>query len=305
MRKNIWMGLAEAFAPAATRHKLLERLHAWRACGDSAALVVINKIEGRTSRDIGTLLAVHADGAVAGSISGGCFDAAVVAEAKAVLAEGKTRLLRLGAGSPWIDVKLPCGGGMELLILPNPDVAMLARAVEAIAQREACTLELDRGDGSCFSLAVEPRLRLLVAGNGGEVLALAALARAVDAEVVALSPDAALLDTLDETVGRLLLKTPESLDNLVFDQWTAVATFFHDHDWEPPLLARALASDAYFVGAMGSLATHEARCAALAERGVAAEDVARIASPLGLFSPARDPQALAISALAQILAERR
>jgi xanthine dehydrogenase accessory factor len=305
MRKNIWMGLAEAVAPAATQHQLLERLHAWRARGERAALVVITEIEGRTSRDIGTLMAVHAGGAVAGSISGGCFDAAVVAEARAVLAEGKARPLRLGAGSPWIDVKLPCGGGMELLILPDPDVAMLARAVDAIRRREACALELDRGDGTRFSLAVEPRLRLLVVGNGGEVLALAGLARAVDAEVVAVSPDAALLDALEPGVERVLLKTPESLDDLSFDRWTAVTTFFHDHDWEPPLLACALASDAYFVGAMGSLATHEARCAELAQRGVAAEAIARIASPLGLFSPARDPQALAISALAQILAVRR
>jgi xanthine dehydrogenase accessory factor len=251
---------------------------------------------------VGTLMAVNANGDVAGSISGGCFDAAVIAEAKAALVKGKPSLLRLGAGSPWIDIKLPCGGGIELLIIPNPAADMIAAALDTLAARAPCQLELDKGDGTVFQLELQPRLRLLVAGNGGEVMAIARLAHTIDQQVVAISPDIALLDALDTVIESVHLKTPEALDDIQIDAWTAAAVFFHDHDWEPPFLAKLLASDAYFIGAMGSLTTHMARRAALISLGLDEAVIDKLASPLGLFAPARDPQALAISALAQIVA---
>jgi xanthine dehydrogenase accessory factor len=286
------------FNPGASLHQTLQALHRWQQAGERAALVVITAIEGRTSREVGTVMAVSADGKLSGSISGGCFDAAVVSEAQAALASGVSRLLKLGAGSPWIDIKLPCGGGIDLLIIPNP--AGIEYACEAIAARQPYQLLLPEAD---FTLSILPRLRLIIAGNGGEVPALANLARSIDAEVMAVSPEQALLNTLAQDIEQRHLRTPDALDAIPFDPWTAIAIFFHDHDWEPPLLQRALASDAYFVGAMGSIVTHEARRAALVERGVSTADIARIKSPIGLFGPMRDPQALALSALAQIVAE--
>lgn len=289
--------------PGASRHQTLEALHRWQQEGEQAALVVITAIEGRTSREVGTIMAVSADGKVSGSISGGCFDAAVVTEAQSVLATGTTRRLKLGAGSPWIDIKLPCGGGIELLIIPDP--SYIAEACKAIAHRAAYDFVLDKGDGGTFTLAIAPRLRLIVAGNGGEVPALVALASAIDIEIVAVLSERALLDRLGPGIKGLHLFLPEALDNLAFDPWTAVALFFHDHDWEPPLLHRALASNAFFVGAMGSIVTHAARRNALLARGLSEADIARIASPIGLFGPMRDPQALAVSALAQVIAAWR
>jgi xanthine dehydrogenase accessory factor len=274
---------APFFQPDATQHQVLEQLIGWTANGVEAALVVITAIEGRTSRSVGSLMAVSAPGDVVGSIS---------------------RALRLGEGSPWIDVKLPCGGGLDLLIVPNRDSAMLGAAAEASGSRDTHRLRLDRPDGDPFVLVVKPRLRLIVAGNGGEVAALAGLSLGIDAEVVAVSPERALLDSLPAHVQTVHLKTPDSLDDLAIDSATAVAVFFHDHDWEPPLLAHAVSSDAFFIGAMGSLDTHDARCVALREKGLSETAIARIASPLGLFAPARDPQALAVSALAQILSFR-
>jgi xanthine dehydrogenase accessory factor len=307
MQRNFSTGLnnhAPFFQPDATQQQVLERLHLWRASGAEAALIAITAIEGRTSRAVGTLMAVSSAGDVAGSISGGCFDSAVIAEAQAALAGGKIRELRLGAGSPWIDIKLPCGGGLDLLILPNPDSAMLATAVDAIGRGDRHTLLLERAEGPPFALIVKPRLRLIVAGNGGEVLALTRLALDADAQVVALSPEKPLLDALPSAAKCVHLKTPDNLDGISMDENTALAVFFHDHDWEPPLLAHALSSNAFFIGAMGSLATHEQRCLELRQRGIGEAAIARLVSPLGLFAPARDPQALAVSALAQILSLR-
>jgi xanthine dehydrogenase accessory factor len=307
MQRNFSTGLNNHppfFQPDATQQQVLERLQMWRASGAEAALVVITAIEGRTSRAAGTLMAVSSAGDVAGSISGGCFDRAVIAEAQAALAGGQIRELRLGAGSPWIDIKLPCGGGLDLLILPNPKTAILAAAVESIGRGESHTLLLERTEGPPFALIVKPRLRLIVAGNGGEVSALTRLALGADAEVVALSPEKALLEALPSAAKCVHLKTADDLGGLSMDGNTALAVFFHDHDWEPALLAQALSSDAFFIGAMGSMTTHQARCLELRQRGISDAALNRIASPLGLFAPARDPQALAVSALAQILSLR-
>ena len=77
---------------------------------------------------------------------------------------------------------------------------------------------------------------------------------------------------------------------------------FHDHDWEPELLSRALATPAFWVGAMGSERTQSARRAALAAQGVGAEAIARVRGPVGLIPASRDPATLALSAFAEIVA---
>lgn len=302
------------FAPDASPCSILEHLSVWAAGSEPCALVAVVAVGGRASRGPGTLMAVSAGGGQAGSISGGCFDAAVAAEAVSAMAEGRPRLLRLGAGSPWIDIRLPCGGGMDLLIVPAPDAAIVAELLRTLEARESATIVMnceagliaaDDGapgwDGATFRHRIVPDLRLIVAGNGGEVAALARMARAIDLPVVVLSPERALLDALDQGIDLVELKTPGDLANVTCDARTAVAVLFHDHDWEPALLEHFLRSDALYVGAMGSRATHAERVAILQERGLDEAEIARITSPIGLFGPVRDPRSLAASALAQIV----
>ena len=77
---------------------------------------------------------------------------------------------------------------------------------------------------------------------------------------------------------------------------------FHDHEWETALLAQALGQPALFIGAMGSAATHARRLEALAAAGVGAAAASRVTGPIGLIPAARDPQTLALSVLAQVVA---
>ena len=85
-------------------------------------------------------------------------------------------------------------------------------------------------------------------------------------------------------------------------RWTAVLLLFHDHEWELPLLEQALASDAFYIGAQGGENARIARTLGLARRGLAEEQVARIHSPLGVIPSCKTPQALALSALGQVVA---
>src|SRR5690606_16603641 len=80
--------------------------------GHAAALVTLVEICGGAARAIGAQMAVREDGLYCGFVSGGCTEAAVAAEAVIALQKGLDRNLRLGEGSPFFDIVLPCGGGI-------------------------------------------------------------------------------------------------------------------------------------------------------------------------------------------------
>ena len=158
--------------------------------------------------------------------------------------------------------------------------------------------------GDIFVVRHDPDLRVIIVGHGAEPLALARQVLAFGAEALVLSPDAILLDQaalLGAETERLL--TPGRSPRLTADSHTAIVFLFHDHDWEPELLSQALETKAFYVGAMGSRATHARRMEELAVRGVQFVDIFRVAGPIGLIPAARDPDTLAISITAQMVAQ--
>lgn len=285
----------------------------WR--GERTALITIIAVERTSSRAPGTHMAVSETGRFHGSFSGGCVEAAVVAEALRVLATGEAEVLRFGAGSRFIDIRLPCGGAVEFLVTPDPPLAVIDEALTRIAEaREPVCLALGL-DGSIslgqpsevesdtFLVRHDPDLRLVIIGHGAEAIALARLGLAYGAEVLALSPDADLVVQVAAMGGQTkLLLTPARSPHLSIDPRTAVVLLFHDHDWEDELLAQALEGDAFFVGAMGSRLTHHRRLDALRARGLPEATIARVVGPIGMIPAARDPDTLALSAMAQIAA---
>lgn len=289
------------------------------SAGERVALVTITAVTGSASRSLGTHIAVSETGLFAGSLSGGCVEAAVVAEARRVIATGHAEILRFGAGSRYIDIRLPCGGGLDLLIVPNPSDQIVRNAVEELASRHPVSLSLgldgtlslqpvglepgDRWLNESFIVRHDPELRLVIVGHGAEPRSLARLGSSYGAEIMVLSPDAELvLAMLADGYTAHVLKTPGRSTHLRGDPWTGVVLLFHDHDWEAELLAQALDGPAFFVGAMGSRATHARRLETLAERGVPIAARGRLVAPLGLIPAARDPDTMALSALAQIVA---
>ena len=75
---------------------------------------------------------------------------------------------------------------------------------------------------------------------------------------------------------------------------------FHDHDWERALLPAALATDAFYIGAIGSRATQRTRLRQLAEMGFNPVQLKRIHGPAGLFASAKNATDIALSILAEI-----
>jgi xanthine dehydrogenase accessory factor len=98
---------------------LLRDLERWRREGKRVALARVVDLEGSGPRDPGAAMAVNEDGEVVGSVSGGCVESSVVAEALAVLATGDRRIVTFGySDEDAFAVGLTCGGTVHLYLEP-------------------------------------------------------------------------------------------------------------------------------------------------------------------------------------------
>lgn len=99
--------------------ELFGDLDRWRTIGKRIALARVVDIEGSGPRDPGAAMAVNEDGEVIGSVSGGCVEGAVVAEAMGVLATGDRRIVSFGySDDDAFAVGLTCGGTVHLFLEP-------------------------------------------------------------------------------------------------------------------------------------------------------------------------------------------
>lgn len=290
---------------------LAERLAARQRC----VLVTVCAVEGSSMRNPGTHMAVCEDGTYEGSLSGGCIENAVVAEAQAALKEGRRRIVRFGAGSPYLDIKLPCGGGLDIHFQPLSATHFVEQCQQAIAQRQPFSVAIGPEDiafregwhsqvlaADTATFGHWPRAKLQIIGHGASVSALATLALSMECDVSVLTPDHRVMSDLrDADCAVAELTTIDETELLESDPWTASMFLFHDHDWEIALMERALAMPHFYIGAMGGRRAHQMRSEALKQRGVSNEIIATIHAPIGLFHSSRDPQTLALSALGEVM----
>ena len=94
---------------------VLAEVDAWTARGDAVALATVVGYKRSAPRPVGSKLAISASGEIAGGVSGGCVEGAVVEAAAEVLGGGPPRLLHFGIADEqaW-DVGLPCGGEIDV-----------------------------------------------------------------------------------------------------------------------------------------------------------------------------------------------
>jgi len=98
---------------------VLSEIERWRGEGKPVALATVVKVYGSAPRPLGAKMAISAAGEMAGSVSGGCVEGAVVQEALDVLATGRARLVEYGiADELAMTVGLACGGNIEVFVEP-------------------------------------------------------------------------------------------------------------------------------------------------------------------------------------------
>jgi xanthine dehydrogenase accessory factor len=299
---------------------VLPTLREWRAAGHPAALATLVFVDGSAPRPRGSQMAIRADGLAVGNLTGGCAEAAIIAEAQSRLAAGTNRLLRYGKGSPYIDIRLPCGSGIDVFFdvtLPLDDIELIVSANAARCpasllfdleqlQSRAVAGEVTLEAPGQWARLCEPKPRILAVGKGPLVPLIAQLGTAAEFEVEVRSSEPETLEMARPyAAAAYALTTPDAFQCGKLDRYTAFLSLFHEHEWEPAVLAAALGSEAFYIGALGSRRTAESRRDTLRELGIDEAAIARIHGPVGLDIGARSPPEIALAILGQIVQRRR
>jgi xanthine dehydrogenase accessory factor len=144
--------MTKGTAMSAEHDRIPEQALAWIDAGRKAALATVVQTWGSAPRPVGAQLAVSEDAEIAGSVSGGCVEGAVVAEALEALEDGRPRVLEFGVSNEEaFAVGLACGGTIRVLVEPvgvgaGPTVNLLRDLCAARAAREprAYVVEMER-----------------------------------------------------------------------------------------------------------------------------------------------------------------
>jgi xanthine dehydrogenase accessory factor len=320
---------------------ILRQLRAWQQAGQGTALATVVRTWGSSPRPVGSHLAVAGRGDFVGSVSGGCIEGAVIAEAQAMMADGRARLLEFGVSDEqaW-EVGLACGGRVQVLVQTladpvldglltahacNRPVAWVTRlsdgvqclvdeagATNALALDEAVLAEVRsrfrteqsgvlEADEDLFVRVYLSPLRLLVVGAVHIAQALAPMAQLAGYAVTVIDP------------RRAFASRERFPDVSVSDEWPdeALARLAPDARTAVVTLSHdPKLDDPALIAALnspafyiGALGSTRTHAKRVARLGEAGFTalLPRIHAPVGLDLGGRSPAEIAVSILAQII----
>ena len=314
---------------------ILPTLARWHADGRRVALATVVERRGSAPRDPGASLALNDLGEIAGSVTGGCVEPAVIREAQEVLDGGGARVREYGiADDAAAEVGLSCGGTVGILIA-ELDTTLVPPLDEAVRDDRPAALELTAsgvaiGGQRLHDGSDGPVARLLAGGesaladvDGAAVFVHSLLPRA-QMYIFGAIDHASALARVGKLLGyrvtvcdaRVRFVTPERFpeaDELVVD-WpdtflrgapvdsrTVICVLTHDEKFDVPAIVAALETPAAYIGAMGSKVTTADREERLRAEGVSDADIARIHAPIGMPIGARSPEEVAVAIAAEIV----
>jgi len=309
--------------------QVLDALRRWQADGRHAALVTVTKTWGSAPRPAGAWMALRDDGLVQGSVSGGCIEDDLIARMRAgefsAVDGGRPRLPLVKRYGVTADEAarfgLPCGGTLELVIEPAPDVGQLLSLAAHLSAGELWRRDLDvrtgrvtlsqalagdalHWDGEVLRTVHGPRWRLLIIGAGQIARYLANMAQALDFSVTVCDPRIEYAVEWNVPGATLQAGMPDEVVlDMKPDAHTAIVALTHDPKLDDMALLEALKSGAFYVGALGSQVNNAARRARLLEHfDLTAEQVDRLHGPAGLHIGSHTPPEIALSILAEVTA---
>jgi len=190
--------------------------------------------------------------------------------------------------------------------LPPAAVEEVAARVPDLVRTESSRIvEIDGVEVFVEVLVPPPRLLLFGAGPIGEAVCAAAALAGFSVEVCDPRPAFARPDRFPAAASVVAAWPDDALERMAVDPGTYVVSVLHEARFEDQLLPPVLATDARYVGALGSRRTHEARIARLREKGFDDLQTARIHAPVGLDIGATTPEEIAIAIVAEMVAVRR
>lgn len=271
-------------------------------------------------------MVVRKDGVFEGSVSGGCVEGHVIAEAQAMVSCAnpdrtfKTLEFAVASEDAW-QVGLACGGTIAVMlatVLPT-DLPELNKVMAAIQNRETGVFTLDtnglayrptahgsdvtiKATKDAVTLPVIPQPRLLIVGAVHIAQHLARLAEDCLMHVTIIDPRQAFTESRDFGNADIQADWPdEYLQRNPTDANTAVVTLTHDPKLDDAALRECLNGPAFYIGCLGSKKTHASRVERLTEAGFGNQATTSIHAPVGLDIGAANPAEIAVSIMADVI----
>lgn len=309
---------------------VLRALRDWREAGKRAMLATVVRTWGSSPRPIGSIMALCEDGAVVGSVSGGCIEDDLIyrhtqaysgKEPGHAIPSGPPGFVKYGVTADEAHrFGLPCGGTLELLLEYDPDAAKLAELVAALEAGKLMRRAVRLSDGAVTLSEAEapeelrvngelvntfgPEYRMLLIGAGQLTEYLATMALFSGFAVTVCDPREEYRGAWSVAGARV---TSEMPDDVVAafkpDRRSCVVALTHDPKLDDLALLEALKTEAFYVGAIGSRRNNEARHQRMKEHfDVRDAQLARLRGPIGIYIGSKTPPEIAVSIMAEILA---
>ena len=292
------------------------------------AMATLIAARGGSPRPLGAKLFVGEGGRLLGSVSiGGCVDARVVEHGERLLqADRAERVTVVVDDAEAVELGLTCGAEFDLLIEPvrldGKDAAVQAYTDAtriARAGREAFVsttlskgkpvraVREQRSDSTAetFVERIAPADTLVLVGASDVAAALARFASQLGLRVI-------VVDGRERYATRerfassdeVLVGMPSELVRpyLVAGAFLVLAS--HDYKYELPILREALRSKVRYVGMLSGRKRADGMRALLREDGLSEDEIARLQAPIGLDIGGREPEEIALSIAAQLIAVR-
>lgn len=307
---------------------VLRKIGAWRREGKKALLATVIRTWGSSPRPLGSIMALCEDGAVVGSVSGGCIEDDLIyrytgGNDRDALTNGASpSLVRYGVtAEEAYRFGLPCGGTLEILLEFNPDPQALDTLVAALDQGQLMerTVDLHTGhvqqqplaspqplriDEQRMRSTFGPEFRMLLIGAGQLTEYVATMALFSGFAVTVCDPRIEYRDGWSVQGVTILEEMPDDVvTQFRPDSRTCVIALTHDPKLDDLALLEALQSNAFYVGAIGSRRNNQARRDRLQEHfGVTPAQLARLRGPIGIYIGSKSPAEIAVSVMAEVIA---
>lgn len=305
-----------------TDYQVLQAAIGWLHDGKRVALATVVQTWGSSPRPVGSWLAIREDGQVVGSVSGGCVEDDLIRRVQSeILTRTTPELVKYGISrDEAVRFGLPCGGTLQLLVEPRPEVFILEEIMIRIRKRSIVLrrVNLSTGESSLtvgshsdqFLFSSEmmqtiygPRWRMLIIGAGQLSLCLAHFALTSDFDVTVIDPREEYSEGIKSDEIQFIQGMPDDvMQELGIDSHTAIVALTHDPKIDDLALIDALQSQAFYIGALGSHTNTQKRKDRLREFNVSLEQLNRLHGPVGLAIGALTPPEIAVSIIAEVIA---
>ncbi|MBP6861640.1 MAG: XdhC family protein [Neisseriaceae bacterium] len=306
---------------------VLRTLHRWRCLGQATLLVTVVRTWGSSPRPVGAIMAINADGAVVGSVSGGCIEDDLIRRHSGPNQvdwhhRQDTELISYGISAEEAHrFGLPCGGTIELLLEYGSQAQPLTQLLALLDAGHLVRRTVERRNGNvqltqltqpeplgiqpewvhnCFG----PAFRMLLIGAGQLSQYLATMAQFSGFAVTVCDPRVEYHHSWTLPNVTLLHSMPDdTVTAFKPDHRSCVIALTHDPKLDDLAILEALASPAFYVGAIGSRRNNQARRERLMTHFDLTEScLRRLHGPIGIYIGSKTPAQIAVSIMAEVIA---